>query len=136
MLQKVEHIGIQVRDLDRSIRFYTEVLGLTLRKRVRVNEKLEVAFLPLGGSEIELVCKTAEYAFAKEGIVNHLAFRVRDVAGVLDHLRTHGVELIHQEPLAMEKLGSRIAFFRGPDGEKLELFALAAGAGSTDEPSR
>ncbi|MCC7355362.1 MAG: VOC family protein, partial [Anaerolineae bacterium] len=72
MLQKVEHVGIQVRDLDRSIKFYTEVLGLTLRKRVRLNETTELAFLPLGESEIELICKSTEYTFAQEGIVNHL----------------------------------------------------------------
>jgi lactoylglutathione lyase len=123
MLKKVEHIGIQVRDLDRSIKFYTEVLGLTLRKRVRLNEATELAFLPLGDSEIELICKSTEYTFAKEGVVNHLTFRVDDVAGVLEHLRKHGVELIHQQPLVLEKLGSRIAFFWGPDGEKMELLA-------------
>ena len=123
MLRKIEHVGIQVRNLDRSIGFYTEVLGLTLRKRVRLNETTELAFLPLGDSEIELICKSTEYIFAKEGIVNHLTFRVDDVAGILDHLRKHGVELIHQQPLFMEKLGTRIAFFWGPDGEKLELFA-------------
>jgi lactoylglutathione lyase len=126
MLQKVEHIGIQVRDLDRSIKFYTEVLGLSLRKRVRLNETTELAFLPLGETEIELICKATEYTFAKEGIVNHLTFRVEDVAGMLDRLRQHGVELIHQQPLFVEKLGSRIAFFWGPDGEKLELFAPTA----------
>lgn len=123
MLRKIEHVGIQVRNLDRSIGFYTEVLGLTLRKRVRLNETTELAFLPLGDSEIELICKSTEYIFAKEGIVNHLTFRVDDVAASLDHLRKHGVELIHQQPLFMEKLGTRIAFFWGPDGEKLELFA-------------
>jgi lactoylglutathione lyase len=123
MLRKIEHVGIQVRNLDRSIAFYTEVLGLTLRKRVRLNETTELAFLPLGDSEIELICKSTEYTFAKEGIVNHLTFRVDDVAAILDHLRKHGVELIHQQPLFMEKLGTRIAFFWGPDGEKLELFA-------------
>ncbi len=122
MLQKVEHVGIQVRDLDRSIKFYTEVLGLTLRKRVRLNETTELAFLPLGESEIELICKSTEFTFAKEGIVNHLTFRVGDVAGALDHLRKHQVELIHEQPLFLEKLGTRIAFFWGPDGEKLELF--------------
>jgi len=121
MLQKVEHVGIQVRDMDRSIKFYTEVLGLTLRQRVRLNEMLEVAFLPLGESEIELVCKAGEYSFAREGIVNHLTFRVDNVAGFLDRLREHKVELIHEQPLFQEKLGARIAFFRGPDGEKLEL---------------
>jgi lactoylglutathione lyase len=58
----------------------------------------------------------------REGIVNHLTFRVTDVAGVLERLRRPGVELIHQQPLTLDKLGSRIAFFWGPDGEKLELF--------------
>lgn len=126
MLRKVEHVGIQVRNLDRSIKFYTEVLGLALRKRIRLNETTELAFLPLGESEIELICKSTAYTFAKEGIVNHLAFRVDDVAGSLEHLREHGVELIHEQPLFVEKLGTRIAFFWGPDGEKLELFAPSA----------
>ena len=122
MLQKVEHVGIQVRDLDRSIKFYTEVLGLTLRRRLRLNETTELAFLPLGESEIELICRSTEFTFAREGIVNHLTFRVDDVAGALNHLRQQGVELIHQQPLSLDKLDSRIAFFWGPDGEKLELF--------------
>jgi len=126
MLRKVEHVGIQVRNLDRSIKFYTEVLGLPLRQRVRLNETTELAFLPLGESEIELICKSTEYTFAKEGIVHHLTFRVDDVAGMLDHLRKHGVELIHEQPLVLEKLGVRIAFFWGPDGEKLELLAPSA----------
>jgi len=126
MLQKVEHIGIQVRDLDRSIKFYTEVLGLTLRKRARLNETTELAFLPIGESEIELICKSTEYTFAREGIVNHLTFKVADVAAVLDHLRKHKVELIHEQPLDLEPLGSRIAFFWGPDGEKMELFEARA----------
>ncbi len=128
MLRKIEHVGIQVRDLDRSIKFYTEILGLSLRKRVRMNETTELAFLPLGESEIELICKTTEYTFAKEGIVNHLTFTVDDVAGILDHLRKHKVELIHEQPLFLEKLGVRIAFFWGPDGEKLELFDPGASA--------
>jgi lactoylglutathione lyase len=128
MIGRIEHVGIQVRDLDRSIKFYTEVLGLSLRKRVRLNETTELAFLPLGESEIELICKSTEYNFAKEGIVNHLTFRVDDIAGMLERLRKHGVELIHEQPLPLEKLGVTIAFFWGPDGEKLELFKPGASA--------
>jgi len=128
MLRKVEHIGIQVRNLDRSIKFYTEVLGLPLRKRLRLNETTELAFLSLGDSEIELICKSTEYTFAKEGIVNHLAFRVDDIAGMLERLRKHGVELVHEQPLFVEKQGTRIAFFWGPDGEKLELLQRSATA--------
>lgn len=123
MLKKIEHVGIQVRDLDRSIKFYTEVLGLTLRQRVQLNETTELAFMTMGEgtSEIELIRKTTEYTYAKEGIVHHLGFTVDDLAGMLERLRKHGVELIHQQPLPLERLSVRIAFFWGPDGEKLEL---------------
>lgn len=122
MLRKAEHIGIEVSDMERSIKWYTEVLGLTLRRRVRTSEVTELAFLPIGDTEIELICRSGEYAYAREGIVNHLAFTVENVGAVLEHLRQHGVELIHEQPVYAERLGSRIAFFRGPDGEKLELF--------------
>ncbi len=125
MLEKVDHVGIQVRDLDRSIRFYSEVFGLSVRKRARLNDTTELAFLPVGDSEIELVCKQGEFPFAREGIVNHLAFRVADVAAILDHLRKYNAELIHEQPRLLESVGARIAFFRGPDGEKLELLDLA-----------
>jgi lactoylglutathione lyase len=128
MIRKVEHVAIQVRNLDRSIKFYTEVLGLSLRGRLRLNETTELAFLPLGDFEIELVCKTTEYIYAKEGIVHHLGLAVDDVAGMLDRLRKHGVELIHEQPLFLDKMDVHIAFFWGPDGEKLELLQRRAAA--------
>jgi lactoylglutathione lyase len=121
MIRRVEHVAIQVRDLDRSIKFYTEVLGLPLRGRLRLNDTTELAYLPVGDFEIELVCKSTEYIYAKEGIVHHVGFTVDDVAGMLDRLRKHGVELIHEHPLYLEKMDVHIAFFWGPDGEKLEL---------------
>ena len=86
-----------------------------------MNETTELAFLPLGDFEIELICKSTEYTYAKEGIVHHLRFVVDDVVGVLDRLRKHGVELIHEQPLFLEKMDVHIAFFWGPGGEKLEL---------------
>jgi lactoylglutathione lyase len=128
MIRKVEHVGIQVRNLDRSIKFYTEVLGLPLRKRLRLNETTELAFLPLGDFEIELICKSTEYNYAKDSIVHHLGFTVDDVAGALERLRKHGVELIHEQPLFLDKMDVHIAFFWGPDGEKLELLQRRAAA--------
>jgi lactoylglutathione lyase len=124
MLRKAEHIGIMVTDMDRSIDFYTRVLGLRLRKRVRMSDVTELAFLPIGdtGTEVELICKQGA-THPRDGVVNHLCFMVDDVAAVLAHLRQHNVELLNDEPIVAENLGGRIAFFRGPDGEKLELFA-------------
>ena len=57
------------------------------------------------------------------GVVNQLTFTADDVAGALEHLRKHEVELIHQQPLFVEKPGSRLASLWEPDGEKSELFS-------------
>ncbi len=125
MLKKAEHIGINVSNMERSLKFYTEVLGLKVRSRVRLSEETELAFLPLGTeTELELVCHATRPPEPKrEGVVNHLAFTVDDVAAALDHLRRHGVELINQEARTVPALHATIAFFYGPDGEKFELFA-------------
>lgn len=121
-LQRMEHVGIMVSDLDRSVAWYTQVLGLELRHRIRLNENTELAFLVAGGCEIELVHKTGPFTSPKDGIVNHVCFRVADIEGALAHLKGRGVELLNTEPVAVPALKGRIAFFLGPDGEKLELF--------------
>jgi lactoylglutathione lyase len=123
LLRKVEHIGINVSDMDRSIKFYTEVLGLNLRTRVRLSEQSELAFLAIGDAELELVATGGAIEHARQGVVNHLAFTVDDVSAVLEHLKKHGVHLLNDEPIVVEPLGVKVAFFHGPDGEKLELFS-------------
>jgi lactoylglutathione lyase len=123
LLRKVEHIGINVSDMDRSIKFYTEVLGLNLRTRVRLSEQSELAFLAIGDAELELVATGGAIEHARQGVVNHLAFTVDDVSTVLAHLKKHAVHLLNDEPIVIEPLGVKIAFFHGPDGEKLELFS-------------
>jgi lactoylglutathione lyase len=77
--------------------------------------------MTIGSSEIELVCNTAAQAEPVDGTVNHLTFTVDDIAGDLERLRSHGVTLLNEEPVHLAQIGARIAFFRGPDGEKLEL---------------
>jgi lactoylglutathione lyase len=123
MLQNVDHTGIIVTDMDRSLAWYTTVLGLKLRARVKLGETTELAFLTCGATELELVCRKGAPLPAKEGRVNHLAFTVADVGQVLSHLRSHGVDLLDQEPRYLPALKSYIAFFNGPDGELFELVA-------------
>lgn len=119
MLRKIEHVGIMVSDMDRSIRFYTEVLGLTLRERVHLNERTELAFLRLGESEVELIAP--KEGVPVEGRVHHLAFTVDDINAALARIKAAGAEWIDAEPREVLD-GCKIAFFKGPDGELLELF--------------
>ena len=58
---KVDHIGIAVKNLDETLKFYSDVLGLELGGTEVVEEqKVKVAFLPVGDTEVELLESTSE----------------------------------------------------------------------------
>ncbi|MEI7026920.1 VOC family protein [Paenibacillus sp. y28] len=123
MIHKLEHIGIRVSDMDASIRFYTEVLGLQLACRKPLADGVELAFLCFPGSEnieLELIGRGTE-GLSSDGIVHHVAFTVSDIEAEVARLRELGVKLISEEPKVILD-GVKIFFFYGPDGEQLELF--------------
>ncbi|GAA0367731.1 VOC family protein [Bacillus horti] len=128
MIKGIEHTAIMVSDMDRSLEFYEQVLGMTLRHREWLNEDVELAFLyypkqqsSLSEAEIELVYeKGVDVHQLGEGLVNHLAFRVEDISETMGQLRELGIVFDEEEPIRV--LGNvKIAFFSGPDGEILEL---------------
>jgi lactoylglutathione lyase len=120
-MMKMEHVGIMVKDMDESLAFYQNILGLELRNREWLNETVELAFLyfPEQPSvEVELVYGGP---VENEGIVNHLAFTVENIAAELERLKEAGVKLVDEEPRVILNGTVKIAFFQGPNGEKLEL---------------
>ena len=122
MISKVEHIGIYARSIDESIRFYTEVLGMRLIERVPLYDKVDLAFLSFPGQEdvqVELIGRDPDSA--DEGLVNHLAFTVEDIDAAIARLKQAGVAVSEEWPKTILD-GRKIAFFKGPSGEKLELF--------------
>lgn len=98
---KLDHIGIAVRSLDASLRFYRESLGLPLAGTEEVPaEKVRVAMLPLGETRIELLEATAaDSPIARfiekrgEGI-HHIAFAVGDLEDRLRRLEAGGVRVL------------------------------------------
>jgi Lactoylglutathione lyase and related lyases len=115
----VEHIGIKALDLEKSIRFYTEVLGFKFLYRMKPGE-VELAFLELGGTVIELV-EVVDGRQLEDGVVNHLALKVSDIYKAIESLQTHQAEMTSTEPMNLGE-GRYNFFFRGPSGEKLEFF--------------
>jgi lactoylglutathione lyase len=118
---KMEHVGIMVKDMDESLAFYQNILGLELRNREWLNDSIELAFLffPEQPSvEVELVYGGP---VENEGIVNHLAFTVENIAAELVRFKEAGVTLVDEEPRSILNGTVKIAFFQGPNGEKLEL---------------
>lgn len=116
MVKKVDHIGIAVKNLDESLKFYENVLGLKAAGTEVVEEqKVKVAFLPTGDSEVELLEATSEDSpIAKfiekngEGI-QHIAYRVDDVEAAIAKMKELGMRMIDEKP-RYGAGGAKIAF--------------------------
>lgn len=124
MIRKLDHVGIMVKDADASLKFYTEIMGMSLLNRVAMGDGAELIFLGYPGSEdveLELISRGHD-GLSPEGIVHHLAFTVGDIEAELERLKGLGVQLLDVVPREIPALnGTKIAFFLGPDGEHLEL---------------
>ncbi len=116
MLQKIDHLGIAVKDLAQAVKFYHEVLGLELKGTEVVEEQMvTVAMLQIGESKIELLEPTSEESpIAKtiekrgEGIA-HVAFQVDNIEETLAQLKAGGARLIDETP-RIGAGGAKIAF--------------------------
>lgn len=104
-MNRIEHIGIAVQDLEKSTSLYAQLLGVECYKTELVaTENVETAFFKLGESKIELVASTTqESAIAKfiakkgEGI-HHIAFAVDDIYAEMERLKQQGFVLLSDEP--------------------------------------
>ena len=104
-MQKIEHIGIAVKDLATSIPLFEKLLNSKCYKTELVEtEHVNTAFLKTGESKIELVQSTsAEGVIAKfiekkgEGI-HHIAFEVQDIYAEMERLKNEGFILLHDKP--------------------------------------
>jgi len=113
---KVDHIGIAVKNLDETLKFYTDVLGLEMGGTEVVEEqKVKVAFLPIGDTEVELLESTSEDGpIAKfiekngEG-VQHIAFKVDDIEEAIAYMQEKGMRMIDEQP-RYGAGGAKIAF--------------------------
>ncbi|MCD6346464.1 MAG: methylmalonyl-CoA epimerase [Bacteroidales bacterium] len=103
--KQIEHIGIAVANLDESIRFYTEVLGLHCYAIEEVkDQKVRTAFFRIGEVKIELLESTEADGpigkfIAKKGEgIHHIAYAVENIEDALKSAKEQGVRLIDESP--------------------------------------
>jgi methylmalonyl-CoA/ethylmalonyl-CoA epimerase len=115
-LNKIAHIGIAVKDLDAALAVYRDALGLEVEYRVIVPEQgVEIAGLPMGESEIELLRPTepttgvARFLEKRGEGIHHVCFEVDDIEAALQRMQEHGAELIDKTPRLGAK-GQKYAF--------------------------
>ena len=131
-IKSINHVAIVVEDMDESLTFWRDALGIELREvRDVPAEKSQVAFLPLDGSEVELVKPTSDDSgiakyLAKRGEgLHHLCLEVDDIEGMLAQLKTKGIRMINEEPRKASD-GKRYAFVHpeSTSGVLVELYQL------------
>ena len=126
---RILHTMLRVGDLQRSIRFYTEVLGMTLlRTTERPEQKYDLAFVGYGRNpehtEIELTYNYGVASYELGTAFGHIAIGVADVAATCAAVRAKVAALggaITREPGPVKGGTTMIAFITDPDGYKIEL---------------
>lgn len=104
-MNKIEHIGIAVKDLSRSIPLYEVLLNTPCYKTEEVEgEKVRTAFFSVGDNKIELLESTdptgviASFIDKKGEGMHHIAFAVEDIRAEMARLQAAGFELLSAEP--------------------------------------
>ena len=125
------HTMLRVGDLDRSIAFYTEVLGMTLLRRKDYPEgQFTLAFVGYGdeahNSVIELTHNWGVSGYELGNGYGHIALEVDDVYKACEDIRARGGK-ITREPGQMKHGNSILAFVEDPDGYKIELLSAQRG---------
>ena len=105
MLDHIDHIGIVVHDIDESLKTYRDTLGFSLLERLQVpDHQVDVAFLDVGNSAIELIAPTdpasgtARFLENRGEGTHHVCFAVDDIVATLEELRAQGLRLIDEVP--------------------------------------
>ena len=132
-IKKINHVAIAIPDIDVSLGFWRDALGLTVDHIEDVpSQKSTVVFLPVGEAEVELVKPTsddtgvAKFIAEKGGGMHHLCFEVDDISEMLSDLKAKGVRLINETPVELP--GRKMAFVhpKSTGGVLVELYEVTA----------
>ena len=129
MLLKIDHVGVAVNNIEESLTFYKDQLGLDVGGLEEVPEqKVKVAFMQIGESRIELLQSTdpegpvAKFIEKRGQGIQHIAIGVDNIEQELESLKSKGARLIDEQP-RIGAGGAKIAFVhpKSSSGVLLEL---------------
>lgn len=131
-VKRIDHIAILVDDMDKTLGFWSQALGMEVSHLQDVPaEAAQIAFLPAGSSEIELVRPTtddsglAKYLEKRGPGMHHICLEVDDIDGMLRQLEGQGIQLINDQP-SVAADGRKYAFIhpRSANGVLIELYEI------------
>lgn len=121
---KFEHVGVQVKDIEESIEFYTQKVGLELIEKLpHTDPSLKLAFLGLEGNVIVELIQGYNSSLPNEGKVHHFALAVDGIEDEFERLKSAGVSFVEENIVTLPN-GARYLFFYGPDKEWIEYYEV------------
>ena len=120
---RILHTSITVKNMDESIKFYRDVMGLELQSRREIPEnKAEIAFFGDRESDarVELTYWKEKKDWNEGDELDHIAFAVPEMDNAIERFREKKVE-IAMEPYSLKGSTTRIAFIKDPNGIWLEI---------------
>jgi len=133
MNPSIHHIAIAVHDLEAALAFYRDALGLEVTERREVPEEgVEIAFLPAGEGELELLqplneaSSVAQFLERRGEGLHHVCLAVQDIEAAMARLRAAGARLLSEKP-RVNVHGTRYVFVhpKSAHGVLLELYEVA-----------
>ena len=127
MIIRMSHVGVAVKDLEKTLKLYEDVLGLR-PEAVKDMGRSRLAFIPVGDDEIELIQPSGDDSmlsnFIKERgeMVHHIALETDDIEAAMEHVKSKGAIMLDEKPI----VGAhevRIAFFT-LEGQEDIIFEL------------
>ncbi len=131
-IKAINHVAVIVDDMNEALLFWRDALGMELHGLRDVPaEKSQIAFMPLTGSELELVMPTtddsgiAKYLAKRGPGMHHICLEVDDIEAMLAQLKSKGIRLINEEPKVAAD-GKKYAFIHpeSASGVLVELYEL------------
>ena len=139
-IERVTHVGVGVSDLERSVRFYRDLLGFVRLAELEIGGEPTDTLLELEGSQLHAVYlerdglrlellhfaaparKRARVPHAMDDLgFTHLSIRVSDLDGVVRDLRAAGVAVREKTRLDFPEVGAAAVMVEDPDGLRIEL---------------
>ena len=133
-MARLNHLAIVVEDIQAALAFWHDALGLPLGNVQRNEiEEVDIAFLPLGEGEIELLAPinatsgVAKFLAKRGAGMHHLCLEVDDIAATMKQLSAKGIELINDAP-KLNADGTKYCFIhpRSAFGVMIELYEKAS----------
>jgi len=125
IVQKLLHTRYRVDDLERTVKFYTEILGLTETRRHKSPRGSELVFLatPNSKEEIEICSYPSSGGVQVQEDLTHLAFEVESLEAFEKHIQSLGME--YSDGPHLKENGGGFAFIDAPESYEIELIEKA-----------